>query len=48
MSLRSALLWAGTLSASELPVIELWPEGVPGLRPDASDEKEVDGRFTLP
>ncbi len=28
------------------PVIELWPEGVPGLRKDATPEKEEDGRFT--
>lgn len=26
-------------------VIELWPEGVPGLREDASDERMVDGRI---
>lgn len=30
--------------ADETKVIELWPEGVPGLRADASDEKVVDGR----
>lgn len=27
-------------------VIELWPEGVPGLKPDAGPEKVVDGRTT--
>ncbi len=32
--------------AAELKVIELWPEGVPGLRADASVEKLVDGRVT--
>src|SRR5436305_6756869 len=35
------------LSAAESPrVIDLWPEGVPGLKPDATPEKEADGRFT--
>ncbi len=32
--------------AAAPPVIELWPEGVPGLRKDATPEKEEDGRFT--
>jgi acetyl esterase/lipase len=32
--------------AATPPVIELWPEGVPGLRTDATPEKEEDGRFT--
>ncbi len=35
------------LSAAEPPVINLWPEGVPGLKPDASPEKDVGGgKFT--
>lgn len=36
-------LLAGSLRAAE-PVIPLWPEGVPGLRADASAETLVDGR----
>jgi acetyl esterase/lipase len=35
---------APAAKASETKVIELWPEGVPGLRADASEEKVVDGR----
>jgi acetyl esterase/lipase len=31
--------------AAAPPTIELWPEGVPGLKPDASPEKTVDGRI---
>jgi acetyl esterase/lipase len=35
----------GAASTAAAPkVIELWPEGVPGLRRDASDEKMVNGR----
>ena len=41
MLLVAALL-AGSLTAAEQPVINLWPEGVPGLRPDATPEK-IDG-----
>ena len=41
MLLVSALL-AGALPAGEPPVIDLWPEGVPGLRADATAEK-IDG-----
>jgi acetyl esterase/lipase len=41
----TALILAITLAASS-PVIELWPEGVPGLHKDATPEKEADGRFT--
>ena len=41
MLLVMALL-AGALPAAEQPVINLWPEGVPGLRPDATPEK-IDG-----
>jgi acetyl esterase/lipase len=36
-----------TSTRAETPrVIDLWPEGVPGLRADASEEKLVDGRIT--
>lgn len=35
----------GAASKAAAPkVVELWPEGVPGLRGDASDEKMVNGR----
>jgi acetyl esterase/lipase len=34
----------GTLPAAEPQVIVLWPEGVPGLRSDATAEKNIDGR----
>ena len=34
----------GTLPAAESQVIVLWPEGVPGLRSDATAEKNIDGR----
>jgi len=41
------LLFAFTALASANPrTIELWPEGVPGLKPDAGPEKIVDGRTT--
>jgi acetyl esterase/lipase len=33
-----------TARAAEPKVIPLWPEGVPGLRADAEDERTVDGR----
>lgn len=36
---------AATALAAQPPIIELWPEGVPGLKPDASPEKIVDGRI---
>jgi acetyl esterase/lipase len=39
----TGLLLAGRVRAAE-PVIPLWPEGVPGLRADASAEKSTDGR----
>jgi acetyl esterase/lipase len=40
-------LFALAALASAAPqVIELWPEGVPGLKPDAGPEKIVDGRIT--
>ena len=32
--------------AAEARVIELWPEGVPGIKADAGPEKEENGRFT--
>lgn len=35
----------GPLRGAKPPVIELWPEGVPGLRPDAGPEQEDRGRF---
>lgn len=50
--LRAALLvmWvflhATTLVAAEARVIDLWPEGVPDLKPNAGPEKEDNGRFT--
>jgi acetyl esterase/lipase len=46
--LRFLLLIALTssfASAGPPSTIELWPEGVPGLKPDASPEKIVDGRI---
>lgn len=39
-----AALLAAPLRSSETKVVELWPEGVPGLRADASPEKVNDGR----
>jgi acetyl esterase/lipase len=36
-------LFVGALPAAEQPVIDLWPEGVPGLQPDATAEKNIDG-----
>jgi acetyl esterase/lipase len=36
----------GALCADEPRVIELWPEGVPGLRADAGPEKADNGRFS--
>ena len=32
-------LWIAPLPAADAPAIELWPEGVPGLRADATPEK---------
>jgi acetyl esterase/lipase len=42
----SALLVAAAAvsAAAQTKVVELWPEGVPDLRKDASDEKMVNGR----
>src|SRR5512142_3360990 len=39
-----AALIAAPLRAEEIQTIDLWPEGVPGLHPDATPEKLVDGR----
>jgi acetyl esterase/lipase len=36
----------GALRAADAPSIELWPEGVPGLKADATPEHEDNGRFT--
>jgi acetyl esterase/lipase len=41
------LLFAlATLAGAAPQAIDLWPEGVPGLKPDAGPEKLVDGRTT--
>jgi acetyl esterase/lipase len=50
-ALRTALSVVGIacaciLNGAELRVIPLWPEGVPDLKPDASPEREDNGRFT--
>lgn len=34
------------VSPQQARTIPLWPEGVPNLRPDAGDERRVDGRVT--
>ncbi|HWA08867.1 MAG TPA: alpha/beta hydrolase [Opitutaceae bacterium] len=34
------------VAADAPPVIDLWPEGVPDLKPDATPEKEVNGTFS--
>ena len=39
------LLMSSVLSAQDQMVIELWPEGVPDLRPDATPEREAEGRI---
>jgi acetyl esterase/lipase len=46
LSLFVLLLLASAVvaSAAEPKVIPLWPEGVPGLRADAAEERMVDGR----
>jgi acetyl esterase/lipase len=41
-----AICQGAALFAAEPRVIELWPEGVPDLKPDAGPEKEDNGRFT--
>ncbi|PTX94300.1 alpha/beta hydrolase [Opitutus sp. ER46] len=38
-------LVAPLLSRAAPPIIDLWPEGVPGLKPDAGPEREENGRF---
>ena len=42
------LLWVAAAGgrAAEAPVIDLWPEGVPDLKPDAGPEHDENGRFT--
>jgi acetyl esterase/lipase len=42
--LVAAAAVAASGQAAQPKVIELWPEGVPGLRADASDERVVNGR----
>ena len=39
LTLGGCILLPGTLRAADHPVIPLWPEGVPGLRADAAEEK---------
>jgi acetyl esterase/lipase len=40
------LLLFGTMTGFAAPrVVELWPEGVPDLKPDAGPEREENGRF---
>ena len=46
MRFLALLVFAVTLSAQEHRVIPLWPEGVPGLRADATDEVVVNGSIT--
>lgn len=41
----SAVSFVSVLPAAE-PVIDLWPEGVPGLKPDATPEKEENERVS--
>jgi acetyl esterase/lipase len=41
------LLLAARLGAADAPkVIDLWPEGVPGLKPDLGPEKDDNGRYS--
>lgn len=37
-------LWFAAARAAEPTIVPLWPEGVPGLRPDAAEEKIVNQR----
>lgn len=37
---------AAFAAAPEPKVIDLWPEGVPGLKPDATPEKDDNGRYS--
>jgi acetyl esterase/lipase len=41
-----AMLALTAVHAAEPRVLDLWPEGVPGLHTNASEEKIVDGRIT--
>jgi acetyl esterase/lipase len=45
-SLLLLLFASQTIRAAEPKVIELWPDGVPNLKTNWSDEKIVDGRIT--
>ena len=45
VGLFTIVLLLGSMRAAE-PVIPLWPEGVPGLRADASAEKIADGHVS--
>ena len=40
------MVLVGTGHAAPGAVIDLWPEGVPGLKPDAGPEREDNGRFS--
>jgi acetyl esterase/lipase len=47
VALLASLCATRPLAAAEAPVIDLWPEGVPDLKPDATPENDVGGgRFT--
>lgn len=47
LTLLFAVLCVRLCAADALPVIDLWPEGVPDLKPDAGPEKDDgSGRFT--
>ncbi len=39
-------VFVAPLFAVEPPVIDLWPEGVPGLKPNAGPEKDDNGRYS--
>ncbi|MDP0499987.1 MAG: alpha/beta hydrolase [Verrucomicrobiota bacterium JB022] len=39
------LLLTAPLQAAEPEVVQLWPEGVPGLKPDAKHEEVINGRI---
>jgi acetyl esterase/lipase len=44
--LAAVLVSAAALGGAERPVIDLWPEGVPGLKADASADKLIDNRVS--
>ena len=46
LMVAAAMLAAAPAPAAETAVIPLWPEGVPGLRPDAGAELEEDTRVS--